>query len=506
MPGFLYCVTLFVLSFCLSSCKKKNAATAPPTSQVTDLSLDSQQAFCLAPAVFTEPDVAQLLVNPIAGLQIATPFFDYSRIPTLLLQPDLGSGTYMDYQIHLDKKEKSTDACFDTVEGTTKDPSIPGKTIHEGKNAVIVYGLCPGVYTIQIKSCRDSDQTCGEVYPPATQSNMYFQQPALLDPASLEKLTQYTLIKNATYEKTKKAYSIISQWAYSNCINATQMQTEYCKSASNIVHMGLGQFINLVQDNYQATETTILAHIKRTQAAGTSAVLALANLPSMKLAQDSPCANPASIVPFTPEPPPETPSEPPETLEAREVPTKTVAAETPEGTESPSDTNSSSSSIAPTTLALVLSGAALACIGSIMWLAGGYEAAGIMRQKFKNQIQEVKATIATAGAPTAPVVATAKPMATVKGAPAVEAPAKVPTAKGEGKWTGVSAIGVGLVVIGAILPVLSLFITLADTNEASVNEQALSQQLGKEVSTELKERIIEESSTLQSLLKEAQIR
>ncbi len=141
-----------------------------------------------------------------------------------------------------------------------------------------------------------------------------------------------------------------------------------------------------------------------------------------------------------------------------------------------------------------------------MWLAGGYEAAGIMRQKFKNQIQEVKATIATAGAPTAPVVATAKPMATVKGAPAVEAPAKVPTAKGEGKWTGVSAIGVGLVVIGAILPVLSLFITLADTNEASVNEQALSQQLGKEVSTELKERIIEESSTLQSLLKEAQIR
>lgn len=271
------CFIIFWLACYLPGCSRKISDSPPPTPpSASAYSLkNNNDALCLAPAVFSEPELSQLLISPLADSSIATPFFDFSKESTLLLQADIGSGTYMHYKVAVEKIARMTDGCFSTIEGNTKNASIPGMALHEGKNTVVIYGLCLGTYTITLQSCRDSDQKCGSLYPPLTQPKIYYQEASLLDSATIATLTQYTLSKNATYEKTKEAYSTISQWAEANCITAPQQKTEYCKSASNILNMGISQYINLVQDHYPSTEATLLTHLHAFSTSPQSAELAL---------------------------------------------------------------------------------------------------------------------------------------------------------------------------------------------------------------------------------------
>ena len=428
-------------------------------------------ADCLTPVVFTQPDVTQLVVNPLAGQNIATLFLDYANIPTLLLQADLGSGTYMNYQVQVDSNETKTDGCFDTVAGTTKDASIPGKTLNEGNNTVAVYGLCAGVYTIQLSSCRDSDQTCGNVYPSSTQPKIYYQQPSLADAASLVKLAQYTSTKNATYDKTKEAYSLISEWASSNCITTAQMQTEFCKSASNIMNMGLAQYINLLQSNYQSTEATILAQITKMQAAGPATASAVAP------AQNTPCTSQADILPVT-----------------------------------------SAKPIAPGTWGLaevmntsfIAGGAALAIIGTIMWAAGDRLSSKATAKVLTARLATLDARLAVLeggvvdvevrSGRTSPVQETyfgqRAPLIVAERATPSAPPSK---AKGIGGYVGI--LGVGVAVIGVVLSSIPNFSALAAATNSSENERALALQLGK-ISAELKQNISNENNMLGSLVSE----
>ncbi len=463
------CFIIFWLAYYLPGCSRKVSDSPPPTppSSSAPTLKNNNGALCLAPAVFSEPELSQLLISPLADSSIATPFFDFSKESTLLLQADIGSGTYMHYKIAVEKIDRMTDGCFSRIEGNTKNASIPGMALHEGKNTVVIYGLCLGTYTITLQSCRDSDQKCGSLYPSLTEPKIYYKQASLLDSATIATLTQYTLSKNATYEKTKEAYSTISQWAKANCITAPQQKTEYCKSASNIVNMGISQYINLVQDHYPSTEATLLTKIRGFSTSPQSAALALT-----ATANDS-CTAQTEI--FTPPAPDATVNVTPPESSSVDSSSANALENSNTGSETATSTDSSSSSYTSTQLGLIIAGASLAALGSIMWLAGGYKSAGILNQRMIERVETLRNHTEFK---------------------------KEPGRSRAGKWTALGVFGVALVVIGTILPIISIF-TLADTGTNQEKEKTLSQQLGTDISTELKKRIAQEEQLLHALITDA---
>lgn len=149
-------------------------------------------------------------------------------------------------------------------------------------------------------------------------------------------------------------------------------------------------------------------------------------------------------------------------------------------------TVTSSSSYTSTQLGLIIAGASLAALGSIMWLGGGYKSAGILNERMKLRVQEVKKLLDSH--------VPGKNITTEELKPLAE--------KSASGWTAVGAFGVALVVIGAILPIISIF-TLADTGTNQEKEKALSQKLGTDISTELKKRIAQEEQLLHALITDA---
>jgi hypothetical protein len=480
--------TLFILFTQFHCAQKPTSSTSTPSAQAQVSALPSTNT-CLTPATFPLADPNQLIIRPLSGVDIATPFTDFSTQPTLLLHADLGSGTYMKYQITPQGATASTNNCLSKISASTRGPSLMGMASHEAKNTAVVYGLCPGVYGITLQSCRDNDGRCGPLYPAPNTAPLVYQQAAPLSTGDAETLNQYMSTKNMTHTQVQQAYAIITQWVTDNCITPAQMQTTYCMSNTNIVNMGLATYINLLQDNLQSTSQTIQAHVNQPAQA-----LALAASPQAE------CTTSQNLLP----PPPATTSG---TVATTSQPINETSPETEGETEPSTATtaiSSSGSSNATRNLTLTVVGASLAAIGSVMWLYGGYQAITITntRRKFElNQLHEELKNI-KAGQPgeVARRINTTRELPL--GTRSVPTAAEITkTAKGKtsaSKWTVLAIAGVALTVVGVIVPLLTN-LNLAGLTDQQKHESDLNERLGQ-VASSLEASIDNEYQALASTM------